>query len=74
MGEENSLEHDRKFAEVVTQNKPDLLMNTFESSLNSLAVVLVANMSHKLNGEHIYLEEFTTGEWFSRYRTRPINK
>jgi len=74
MGEENSLEHDRKFAEVVTPNKPDLLMNTFESSLNSLAVVLAANMSHELNGEHIHLEEFTTGEWFSRYRTRPINK
>jgi len=74
MGDENSLEIDRKFTEAVTQNRPELLMNTFESSLNSLAAVLAANVSHELNGERIHLEEFTTGERFSKYRSRPINK
>ena len=70
MGDENSLELDRKFVEAVTQNRPELLKNTFESSLNSLAAVLAANVSHELKGERIYLEEFTTGDRFARYRTR----
>jgi predicted dehydrogenase len=71
MGDENSLELDRKFAEAVTQNRPEFLKNTFESSLNSLAAVLAANVSHELKGERTYLEEFTTGDRFTRYRNRP---
>ena len=71
MGGANSLELDRRFVEAVAQNRPDLLKNTFESSLNSLAAVLAANVSHELNGERIHLEEFTTGERFARYRARP---
>jgi hypothetical protein len=71
MGDENSLELDRKFAEAVTQNRPEFLKNTFEPSLNSLAAVLAANVSHELKGERTYLEEFTTGDRFARYRNRP---
>ncbi|MDA1257923.1 MAG: Gfo/Idh/MocA family oxidoreductase [Chloroflexi bacterium] len=71
MGNENSLELDRRFVESVTLGKPELLKNTFESSLNSLAAALAANVSHELHGERINLEEFTTGERFARFRKRP---
>ena len=54
----------------IIENKPDLRRNSFESSINSIAAVLAANVSNSLGGEKIYIDEFITATKYSKYRKR----
>ena len=71
MGPENTTDLSKAFAEGIQLGKPELLRNTFESSINSLAAVLAANISNDLGGEKIELDEFINGDKFAKYRKNP---
>lgn len=71
MGAESTTDLSKAFAEAVTLAKPDLLRNTFESSINSLAAVLAANVSNDMGGEKIQLDEFINGDRFAKHRAKP---
>ena len=71
MGAESTTDLAKSFAEAVTLSKPELLRNTFESSINSLAAVLAANVSNDLGGEKIVIDEFINSDKYAKYRKRP---
>jgi predicted dehydrogenase len=71
MGGETTTELAKAFAEGITSGKPELLRNTFQSSINSLAAVLAANVSNDLDGEKIIINEFINDDRYAKYRTRP---
>jgi predicted dehydrogenase len=72
MGSENTTSLGKAFAEGIQLGKPELLRNTFESSINSLAAVLAANVSNDLGGEKIALDEFINGRKYAKYRKKPV--
>ena len=71
MGDENTTDLAKAFAEGITLGKPEMLRNTFQSSINSLAAVLAANVSNELGGEKIVIEDFVNDDRYSKYRARP---
>lgn len=71
MGGENTTDLGKAFAEGVSLGKPELMRNTFGSSINSLAAVLAANVSNDLGGEKIVIDEFVSDSKYAKYRKRP---
>jgi predicted dehydrogenase len=71
MGPENTKALSQNFVEAVTLDKPELLRNTFHSSINSLAAVLAANASSELDGEKILIDEFINDDNYARFRRKP---
>merc|ERR1711964_743035 len=61
-GQQNATEEiSRTFVEAVNQNDQMILKSSFSSGMNSLAAVLGANASHRLDGKRIYLKPLLTG-------------
>jgi predicted dehydrogenase len=60
----------RAFLQAAATRDPSPLRSTFSSSINSLAAVLAANVSHQRSGERIVLAEFLSGPRFAEYRVR----
>ena len=60
----------RAFLKAIGTGNSDQLRSTFESSMNSLAAVLGANVSDQLNGERVYLKEFLANPKYNRFRQK----
>ncbi|MBT3602340.1 MAG: hypothetical protein HN521_04665, partial [Candidatus Latescibacteria bacterium] len=68
---DTTYEINKGFIEAIQTGDKSKLSNTFESSMNSLAAVLAANISHERNGERIDLDAFLTSDIYAAYRQRP---
>ena len=68
---DTTYEINRAFVNAVQSGDESCMRNTFASSMNSLAAVLAANVSHSREGERIGLESFTTSDLYAEYRRRP---
>jgi len=68
---DTTYEINKAFIEAVQTGEESGMLNTFASSMNSLAAVLAANISHERNGERIDLDAFLTLETYAQYRQRP---
>lgn len=68
MGDENTLGISEAFATSIVENKPENRLNSFNSSINSLASVLAANISNELDGEKIVIDEFINDDKYAQYR------
>ncbi|MCI0441235.1 MAG: Gfo/Idh/MocA family oxidoreductase [Chloroflexi bacterium] len=73
MGNENTKAISQSFAEAITLDRPELLKNTFSSSINSLAAVLAANASNELGGDKVVIDEFIHSDKYARFRRRPAS-
>ncbi len=71
MGPSSTTDLSKSFAEGISLGKPELLRNTFESSINSLAAVLAANISNDLGGEKIAVDDFINDDRYAKYRAKP---
>jgi len=71
MGDESTLGIGEAFATSIIENKPENLLNSFNSSINSLASVLAANISNELDGEKIVIDEFINDDKYAQYRVNP---
>ena len=61
----------RAFVTAVAQKSEAPLLNTFTSSLNSLAAVLGANISDQLDGQRINLKDLLSSDEYSQFRKKP---
>jgi len=61
----------RAFVQAVATRDTAPLRSTFASSMNSLAAVLAANVSHQRGGERIWLDEFLSGDRYAAFRRGP---
>ena len=61
----------RAFLKAIETNDSDQLRSTFASSMNSLAAVLGANASDRLDGERIYLNDFLVDAKYDSFREKP---
>ena len=68
---DTTYEINRAFINAVKSGDESGMLNTFASSMNSLAAVLAANVSHERNGERIDLKAFLTSDVYASYRQRP---
>ena len=68
MGQESTRAIGEAFATSIIENKPEYRLNSFNSSINSLASVLAANISNDLGGERIVIDEFINDDKYARYR------
>lgn len=64
----------RAFLNSIRKGNSDQLRSTFASSMNSLAAVLGANASDRLDGERIYLKDFLVDAKYDRFREKPANR
>ena len=71
MGQESTRAIGEAFATSIIENKPEYRLNSFNSSINSLASVLAANISNDLGGERIVIDEFINDDKYARYRRNP---
>ena len=71
MGQESTLAIGKAFATSIVESKPENRLNSFNSSVNSLASVLAANISNDLDGEKIVIEEFINDDKYAGYRVNP---
>jgi predicted dehydrogenase len=71
MGKESTRAIGQAFATSMTENKPEHRLNSFNSSINSLAAVLAANISNDLGGDKIVIDEFINDEKYAKYRVNP---
>ena len=71
MGQESTRTIGEAFATSIIENKPEYRLNSFNSSINSLASVLAANISNDLGGERIVIDEFINDDKYARYRRNP---
>ncbi len=71
MGAESTLAIGEAFATSIVENKPENRLNSFNSSINSLAAVLAANVSNELGGEKIVIDEFINDDKYASYRKNP---
>jgi len=71
MGQESTRAIGEAFATSIIENKPEYRLNSFNSSINSLASVLAANVSNDLGGERIVIDEFINDDKYARYRRNP---
>lgn len=58
------------FLEAIEKQDAWTLLSTYASSMNSLAAVLAANVSHARNGERIDLEAFAKDDRYAEYRVK----
>jgi predicted dehydrogenase len=68
---DTTYEINRAFIHAIQTGNEGCMRNTFASSMNSLAAVLAANVSHSRDGERIDLNTFTTSDVYAEYRRRP---
>lgn len=68
---DTTYEINKAFVEAVQSKDESKMLNTFASSMNSLAAVLAANVSHERGGERIGLAKFLTSDPYAGYRQRP---
>jgi predicted dehydrogenase len=68
---DTTYEINKAFVAAVQSGDESKMLNTFASSMNSLAAVLAANVSHERNGERIDLGAFLTSYTYAQYRQRP---
>ena len=68
MGGESTLAIGKSFATSIVECKPENRLNSFNSSINSLAAVLAANISNDLGGEKIVIDEFINDDKYAQYR------
>jgi len=61
----------RAFIRAVGEGDEEPLRSTFSSSMNSLAAVLAANVSHERNGERIDLGTFLSSPEYAAFRVKP---
>ncbi|MDP6778395.1 MAG: Gfo/Idh/MocA family oxidoreductase [Candidatus Latescibacteria bacterium] len=61
----------RTFVEAVARGDDGDIRSTFAGSMNSLAAVLAANVSHERGGERIDLEAFASSPAYAEYRRKP---
>ena len=61
----------RAFVEAVAAGDEGRVRSTFSGSMNSLAAVLAANVSHERGGERIDLKAFLSSPEYAAYRTKP---
>ncbi|MDP7485279.1 MAG: Gfo/Idh/MocA family oxidoreductase [Dehalococcoidia bacterium] len=71
MGGESTLAIGKSFATSIVECKPENRLNSFNSSINSLAAVLAANISNDLGGEKIVIDEFINDDKYAQYRVNP---
>jgi predicted dehydrogenase len=71
MGGESTRGICEAFATSIVESKPENRLNSFSSSINSLAAVLAANISNDLDGEKIVVDEFINDEKYAQYRKNP---
>ena len=71
MGQESTRAIGEAFATSIIENKPEYRLNSFNSSINSLASVLAANISNDLGGERIVIDEFINDDKYACYRRNP---
>jgi len=71
MGPDSTLGIAQSFASSIVEDKPELRLNSFNSSINSLAAVLAANISNDLDGEKIVIDEFINDDKYAQYRKNP---
>lgn len=60
----------RAFLRAVAEEDDSQLLNTFSSSMNSLAAVLAANVSDQLGGEKVVLEDFHRSDKYACFRRK----
>lgn len=58
------------FVEAIRNGDETKMLSTFASSMNSLAAVLAANVSHLRGGERIDLKAFAEDETYAAYRVK----
>jgi len=71
MGKESTRAIGQAFATSITESKPENRLNSFNSSINSLAAVLAANISNDHDGEKIVIDEFINDDKYAKYRVNP---
>jgi predicted dehydrogenase len=71
MGRESTRGIGQSFVESITESDPSKRLNSFNSSINSLASVLAANISNDLGGEKIVIDEFINDDKYAKYRVNP---
>lgn len=71
MGRESTRGISQAFAESISESDPSKRLNSFNSSINSLASVLAANISNDLGGEKIVIDEFINDDKYAQYRNNP---
>lgn len=71
MGKESTRGIGQAFATSITESDPSKRLNSFNSSINSLAAVLAANISNDLDGEKIVIDEFINDDKYAKYRVNP---
>ena len=69
-GEDAMTAISRAFVRAVAEEDDSHLLNTFSSSMNSLAAVLAANASDQLGGEKVVLDDFLKSERYARFRSK----
>ena len=67
----NTYELAKTFVESIITSDDGLPRNSYESSLNSLATVLAANVSASMDGEQIRIADFMYSDEFTTHRRRP---
>ena len=68
---DSTLEINRAFVKAVSTGDESHLRNTFSSSINSHAAVLAANLSDRLDGRKIMLDEFLHADEYADFRRKP---
>ncbi len=68
---DSNLAINQAFIEAVCRGSEERLLNTFSSSMNSLAAVLAANVSDQLNGRRVVLDELLESEEYAPFRKKP---
>lgn len=70
MSMENTYRLGRSFLESIISSDSSQNLNSYRSSLNSLAAVLAANVSNELDGRRIKIQDFMYADEYARYRKR----
>ena len=68
---DSTLAINQSFVRALVSGDQAHLRNTFSSSMNSHAAVLGANISDRLGGRKIHLDELTQSDEFAGYRSKP---
>ena len=68
---DSNLAINQAFVDAVCRGSKEPLLNTFSSSMNSLAAVLAANVSDQLDGRRVVLDELLESEEYAPFRKKP---
>ncbi len=69
----NTYQLAKTFLESIIDSDAEKTRNSYQSSLNSLAAVLAANVSNDLGGEQVDIHDFMHSDRYAKYRRRPAN-